>query len=560
MSRKKKKIRLMHAIRRFTISAVMLIAIAILINLAPNYERNALEGKTNLIINNNNITKSLKSEILIEDGDIYLSIDDVKNFFDEYLIVENNKIITTSNTKTVAIPIDNGKIYENGSLTNKNFEVIKKDNKYYLPINKLSAVYNYEVKYNADKKIITVDSLNRRAVEAIASKNLNIKYKPTSLSKTVDKVKRGDTLTVIQNNEKGSDEKEKAFLKVRTQNGVIGYVKESNLINKKVVREAIGTKKIDGKVSMVWDYYNQYTAAPNRTDTIKGANVVCPSFFELKSDGSIAVNIGNSGKNYINWAKENNLEVWPVLSNSMLNNLDAVSNILSTFENRANLIDNIINELIKVEVNGIHVDFENMYKEDANNYSRFIIELAPRLREIGMRLSVLLTAPDGSDTWSLCYDRNTIGKVADYVVFMGYDQTPGSSKVAGTLSGYDWVELNIRKFLGQEGIDKNKVVLAMPFYTRLWKETNGTLTNRVVNMKDVVVPDNATKKWIENLKQNYIEYSLEDGSICKMWIEDEESIRAKIDLALKYDLAGVGFWEKDREKEDIWDIVEEKLK
>ena len=559
MSRKRKNNRIMHAIRRLIISIVSLALVAIAINLAPNYEKNALEGKTNLIINNNNITKSLKSDILIENGDIYLSIDDIKNFFDEYLTIENNKIITTSNTKTVAISIDSKQIVENGSLTNKNFDVLKKDEKYYLPINKLNTIYNYEVKYNENKKIITVDSLNRKTVTAIASKNLNIKYKPTGLSKTVDKVKRGDTLIVVQNHEKGTDEKEKDYLKVRTQNGIIGYVKESKLINKKAIRENLEKAKINGKVSMCWDYYNQYTAAPTRQGTIKGVNVVCPSFFELRSDGSIAVNVGNSGKHYISWAKENNLEIWPVLSNSMLNNLDAVSNILSTFETRANLIDNIIDELVKIDVNGIHVDFENMYKEDADNYSRFIIELAPRLREIGMKLSVLLTAPDGSDTWSLCYDRNTIGKVADYVVFMGYDQTPGSSKVAGTLSGYDWVELNIRKFLGQEGIDKEKVVLAMPFYTRLWKETEGNLSNRVVNMKDIVIPENVTKKWDDNLKQNYIEYN-QDGSLYKMWIEDEESIKAKLDLVEKYDLAGAGFWEKDREKDTIWDIVEEKLK
>lgn len=559
MSRKRKNIRIWHAIRRCSISTILLCMVALLITLAPNYERSDLEGKTNLIINNNNITKSLKSEIILENDSIYISFDDVKNFFDEYLLLDGDRIITTSNTKTVLIPINGGKIYENGSYTDLDYKIIKKDNKYYLPIDKLSTIYNFELKYNDKDKIITIDSLNRKEVTAIASKNLSIKYKPTIYSKTVDKVKRGDTLIVVQNYEKDEDIKEGKYLKVRTSNGKIGYVKESKLINKVAIRENLEKEKLPGKVSMVWDYYNQYTAAPNRTGSIKGVNVVSPSFFELRSDGSLAVNIGKSGQNYINWAKENNLEVWPVLSNSMLNNLEAMKKNLSTFEYRANLIDNIINELVKIDVEGIHVDFENMYKEDKDNYSRFIIELAPRLREIGVTLSVLLTAPDGSDTWSLCYDRNLIGKVADYVVFMGYDQTTGSSKTAGTVSGYDWVELNIKKFLGQEGIDKNKVILAMPFYTRLWQETNGVLTSRVVNMKDVSIPEGINKTWNDSLKQNYIEYKVGE-SVYKMWIEDEDSISNKIDLAKSYDLAGVGFWEKDRENEKLWDIVEEKLK
>ena len=176
-----------------------------------------------------------------------------------------------------------------------------------------------------------------------------------------------------------------------------------------------------------------------------------------------------------------------------------------------------------------------------------------------MTLSVLLTAPDGSDTWSLCYDRNTIGKVADYVVFMGYDQTVGSSKTAGTVAGADWVELNINKFLGQEGVSKDKVILAMPFYTRLWSEQDGKVINsKVVNMKDVTIPEDAEKKWDENLKQNYIQYK-RDNITYKMWIEDEKSISYKLDLVNKYNLAGAGFWEKDREKEAVWDIVAQKL-
>ena len=175
-----------------------------------------------------------------------------------------------------------------------------------------------------------------------------------------------------------------------------------------------------------------------------------------------------------------------------------------------------------------------------------------------MKLAVEVTEPDGSDTWSLCYDRNTIGKVADYIVFIGYDQHTSSSPTAGSVASCDWVELNISKFLGQEEVDSNKVILAMPFYTRLWKEESGKLTSKVVNMKNVNVPDGVSKEWLESAKQNYIEYE-SDGAKYKMWIEDEESISAKLDLVNKYNLAGAGFWEKDREKEDIWSIVKEKL-
>ena len=199
-----------------------------------------------------------------------------------------------------------------------------------------------------------------------------------------------------------------------------------------------------------------------------------------------------------------------------------------------------------------------MYQEDKDNYSRFLIELAPRLREAGLTLSVDVTAPDGSETWSLCFDRNVIGKVADYIIFMGYDQNGVSATKAGTVAGYDWVELNIKKFLGQEGVSKDKLILAMPFYTRLWKEVDGTLTSSVVNMRSVTIPDGVEKTWDENTKQYYIEYE-KDGATYKMWIEDEESLKAKLDLVNQYDLAGGAFWSKDRESNTVWGIIADKL-
>ena len=141
---------------------------------------------------------------------------------------------------------------------------------------------------------------------------------------------------------------------------------------------------------------------------------------------------------------------------------------------------------------------------------------------------------------------------------MGYDQNGPSSTEAGTVAGANWVELNIKKFLGQEGVESDKLILGIPFYTRLWKEDDGTLTSSVVNMRSVTIPEGVGKTWDEETKQFYIEYE-RNGATYKMWIEDEESIKAKLDLVNQYDLAGAGFWSKDRELNTVWSIINEKL-
>ena len=214
----------------------------------------------------------------------------------------------------------------------------------------------------------------------------------------------------------------------------------------------------------------------------------------------------------------------------------------------------------KYNLDGINIDFENMNESDKDVFSRFIIELSPKLKEAGKVLSVDVTAPDGGETWSMCYDRNVIGDVADYIVFMAYDQYGSSSPKEGTTAGYNWVENNLKKFIDREEIDSNKIILGLPLYTRLWKEENGKITSKTVNIKsiDTVLPSNVNKEWNEELKQYYVEYK-EDGATYKMWIEDEKSIEAKVGLVKQYNLAGTAAWEKDRETENIWTIIKQGL-
>ena len=145
---------------------------------------------------------------------------------------------------------------------------------------------------------------------------------------------------------------------------------------------------------------------------------------------------------------------------------------------------------------------------------------------------------------------------------MAYDQYGISSTKPGTTAGADWVEANIKKFLGQEAVAKEKIILGMPLYTRLWKtDSNGKSTSNVVNMNQIdnKIPDNVERVWDENTKQYYVEYET-NGAKYQMWVEDEKSISEKLDLINKYELAGGAFWEKDRETENIWTLAEEKLK
>lgn len=548
------------------IIAIIIIALVLIVGAIGGYyviKRNYIVSKinqTNLIINNSNATSSLKNNVYIKNGVVYVSKPDIYNFFDNTIIYDEkyNQVVTTSSTKIASLPIDSKQIQVNSSNTTIKAGAIILDEVAYVPISELDEVYNIKTTYVESEDLVYIDSLDREQQTATLKKDSSIKYKPTIISATLAKAKQGDTLTIANRSDYPVPN---GWTRVRTENGTLGYIQTGKLNEFKTIREKAEEKaKIEGPISLAWDYYSEYVSAPTRTGKIIGVNVVSPSFFYMTkySTTNVYENVGNEGIAYVNWAHGNGYQVWPMLTNS---NMNETSKMLSDYKSRENVINQIIKYIKQYNLDGINIDFEGMYEADKDNFSRLLIEIRPRLNEIGAVLSVDVTAPDGAPEWSLCYDRYTIGKVADYVMFMAYDQYGVSATKAGTTAGHNWVEANVKKFLGQEEVKAEKIILGIPFYTRVWKEINGNVISSVVNIGNVnnLIPSNATKTWDEDLQQYYVEYK-KGGATYKIWVEDEKSIEAKLDLVSKYNLGGAAYWEYDRATNSIWNLIESKIK
>lgn len=546
--------------RMLILLAVLFVIVFILIK-AEDFIKEQANDKISLVINNTNVTERLKNELKIDDGIIYVSMDDIKNFFDKYIYIEDetNEVITTYDDKIASIGFESNKITLNGSTKKTSAHAIKDNETTYLPISEMKDVYDIEIDNIAETKVITIDSVDREQVKAQTKANISVKSKKEGFSRTVDKVEKGESVIVVKNNNEVS---EKGWTKIRTQKGKVGYVKTSKLEDIETTREAKEkTKQIDGKVDMFWDYYSQYVKAPDRTgQVIEGVNVVSPSFFYLeKETGALKDNVGDAGIAYINWAHSNGYKVWAMLSNAEAG-IKVSSTILNSYTKRQQLIQSIVEKCAQYDIDGINVDFENMYEADKDKYSRFIIELTPRMEEMGIVTSVDVTAPDGDPNWSLCFNRNVLGDVADYLIFMGYDQYGASSSKPGTTAGLNWVETSLKKIIDYDEVDTDKIILGMPLYTRQWTiAQDGTIKDRsTVSMMNIKIPNNVEKQWDDTLKQYYIEYASGKNTI-KMWIEDGTSIKEKVSLVTKYNLGGASCWKKDMETSNIWSIIKTEL-
>ena len=174
-----------NIIKVLVVIILLMIAIAIL-KIAPNYIRDEIKNKVNLVINNSNVTASLKNDIYIDENDvIYLSKEDIDNFFDEYVYYDKkyNQIITTSENKIATLEVENTTIYINGEEQNIKSSVIEKNDRYFIPISELKEVYNISVEYVEKTDRVVIESLNREQKKTECIKDNSIKYKTTIFSK-----------------------------------------------------------------------------------------------------------------------------------------------------------------------------------------------------------------------------------------------------------------------------------------------------------------------------------------------------------------------------------------
>ena len=115
---------------------------------------------------------------------------------------------------------------------------------------------------------------------------------------------------------------------------------------------------------------------------INGVNVVSPAFLSLQDGGkgNLVANVGTAGTNYINWAHNNGYKVWALLSNN--SDKPTTTEILNDYKLREKLINNIVTAVVTFNLDGINLDFEYLNESDKDVYSRLVIELAPRLKEL----------------------------------------------------------------------------------------------------------------------------------------------------------------------------------
>ena len=216
---------------------------------------------------------------------------------------------------------------------------------------------------------------------------------------------------------------------------------------------------------------NNYFA--DTTQNMTGVNVISPTWFSV-SDNDGNVSSLASGE-YVMQAHEKGLKVWGLVDNFSENM--STTTVLSNTAARQNLENQLVTYALKAGLDGINVDFESLSEDVGIHFLQFLRELSIQCHENNLVLSVDNPVPED---FTSHYDRAEQGKVVDYVIIMGYDEHYVGSD-AGSVASLPWVEQGVKDTLAE--VPAKRTILAIPFYTRLWKTTDGgALTSEAIGM------------------------------------------------------------------------------
>ncbi len=357
---------------------------------------------------------------------------------------------------------------------------------------------------------------------------------------------------------------ENEYMAVTTEDGVTGYVPiervgstETGTWEFTKEPEVFEQKSLGENVCLAWNQVTNEESSktlPSSVSQAASMNVISVTWFALSDNKGNYSSLANG--DYVSQAHAQGLKVW-----GLINDFDKnikMTKILGTTSVRMKLVNSLVASAIRYDLDGINIDFENITKDSADAYLEFLRELTIKCHVNDLVVSVDNYTPA---SYNAFYNLEEQGRVVDYVILMAYDEHYKGSDEAGSVSSLGFVKSGVEGVLAK--VPKERVIVGLPFYTRLWKVEKGkkpTPTVYGMSAAESVLRENeAASKWDDETGQYYAQYK-SGGATYKIWLEEETSIQKKLEVVKENDVAGVAFWKLGFERAVTWKTIQETLK
>ncbi len=518
----------------------------------------------------------LAEEGLVSNGVYYFPLEAVSDYINSrfYWDANENNLLYTLSTYTIQVAVGEQSYTEGTTAVSTDYQIVKTDGQdTYVAAEFVALLSDIEYEIYEEPNRLVVTSVWGDIEVATVSKDTQVRYQGGVKSPILSEIEKGAKVEVI---DAGED-----WTKVSTEDGIIGYMQTKycdNIVTETLVSDFVEQEysniSEDYTINMAWHQVTSSASNSTVLETIadtKGLTTIAPTWFFIDSVSGDITSLAS--ETYVNYAHQSGIEVWAVLNDfdGGINSYDQTYEVLSSTSARTKIINEVISESLKTGIDGINVDIELVSTDAGEHFIQFIRELSVKCRQNGLVLSIANYPPK---SYNMHYDYEEQGIVADYVIIMGYDEHYSGSLEAGPVASISYVEEGITSML--EMVSADKVINAIPFYSRLWEETPKTdeeleaqagteegeylykvsSTSYGMNGAVNVATDNGAEiVWDEEAMSNYATWTSGE-TIYEIWIEDATSIEEKLNLMKEYNLAGTAAWKLGLEDSSIWNVIE----
>lgn len=500
-----------------------------------------------------------------KNGGHYFSLSTVEKYFTDRFYVNANEgvLLFTTDTDVIKINIgdDSNIMYVSDTPEELGYQAAFYDGDVlYIEARYVQRFANFEYYCFTEPNHIQVYTQWNEYTYATLAKKTAVRYQGGRKSDILQELPAGAQVTILEKMENWS--------KVKTESSIIGYVENKLLKNEQTAQRMCSTDfqeiiyhnvEKEGKINLAFHQVFEevdYTYLTNALSRTKAVNVVSPTWFRLSDNSGNFTSLANAS--YVSKAHELGVEVWALITDVDSADLYGVTidfaELLSSSANRRALIDGLMAQVDTYGLDGINIDFEKVKNPAGTHFVQFLRELSIETRKRGVVLSVDNFVPS---EYTAHYNRKEQGIVADYVIIMGYDEHYVGGGVAGSNASISFVENGITNT--KEVVPAEKIINAIPFYTRVWESGPNGLTAATLTMasqQSWIASTDASPMWLDEFCQNYVEYQSGE-TLYQCWLEDPESIRVKLQVMQNQGIKGVASWKLGIEDSAVWDVIAE---
>jgi spore germination protein len=268
-----------------------------------------------------------------------------------------------------------------------------------------------------------------------------------------------------------------------------------------------------------------------------------PFWYTIHPDGSVT---GSADPRVLAFATRHHLWVFALVQN--MSGPAVYHELLNDPLARARALENLLGLCEANGYDGVNLDFEGIAPEDRAAYTSFVVDLTRLLHQNGYYVTLSVPAETSNqplNAWTGAYDYRALGKVADLLMIMAYDEHSVASS-AGPVAGPRWVEEVVRYAASQ--VEPEKLILGLPAYGYDWSPA-GSMAITFQQWEALVRAYGSGPA-----AAGHLQYWA-DGVPHDVYYETLGNFEASVKVAVGYDLRGIVLWRLGIEDPSIWPYV-----